>query len=75
MFGSTPVLFADFLRPGAEERAYEEVKDYDRLLKLLNDYLEEYNESHHAQVNPLSLSICVSLSFLPSLCFPHTHAL
>lgn len=50
LFGATPVTFTDFLRPGAEEKLYEDVKDADRLVKLLNDYLEEYNECHHAQV-------------------------
>lgn len=44
------MLFVDFLRPGADERLYEEVKDGDKLVKLLNDYLEEYNEGHHNQV-------------------------
>ena len=49
-------MFTDFLRPGAEEKLYEDVKDADRLVKLLNDYLEEYNECHHAQVR-LGLNI------------------
>ena len=43
-------MFASFLRPGADEVLYEEVRDVDRMIKLLGDYLEEYNETHHTQV-------------------------
>jgi dynein heavy chain len=59
-------MFASFLRPGADEVLYEEVKDVDRMVKLLSDYMEEYNETHHSQVGR-SVS-CPSLSAVPSSC-------
>jgi hypothetical protein len=43
-------MFASFLRPGADEELYEEVRDVDRLIKLLGDYMEEFNETNHSQV-------------------------
>jgi dynein heavy chain, axonemal len=39
----TPVLFCDFLRPGAEVRLYEESTDMHKLQQLLDDSLDEYN--------------------------------
>jgi dynein heavy chain len=38
-----PLLFADFLRRGVElqDRIYDEVKDYNILLKIITDYMEE----------------------------------
>lgn len=42
-----PLMFCDFLRMGAtgDDRVYEEVKDWGKLGRLLEDYLEEYNMS------------------------------
>ena len=50
LFKDHGIMFASFLRPGADEVLYEEVRDVDRMIKLLGDYLEEYNETHHTQV-------------------------
>ena len=50
IFKDHGVMFANFLRPGADDVLYEEVRDVDRMVKLLGDYMDEYNETHHAQV-------------------------
>ncbi|KAF0301061.1 Dynein heavy chain 6, axonemal [Amphibalanus amphitrite] len=43
----TPILFGDFIKMGAEEdqKMYEEFKDHDKLQKVLQDYLDDYNVS------------------------------
>ncbi len=39
------------LRPGAETKVYEEVKDMTKLAKLMEDYNDEYNLSHSTPMN------------------------
>lgn len=38
-----PLLWCDFMKRGVElhERIYDEVKDYNQLLKIINDYMSE----------------------------------
>mmetsp|Transcript_28190 Transcript_28190/g.33408 ORF Transcript_28190/g.33408 Transcript_28190/m.33408 type:complete len:2629 (+) Transcript_28190:1-7887(+) len=38
-----PIMFVDFLKPGADVRLYEPVTVYGKLEVLLDDYLDEYN--------------------------------
>eukprot|EP00744_Colponema_vietnamica_P002637 GILI01004106.1.p1 GENE.GILI01004106.1~~GILI01004106.1.p1 ORF type:complete len:1989 (+),score=654.53 GILI01004106.1:157-5967(+) len=49
----SPIMWVDCLRPGMgfEERQYEEVKDYNKFVKIMEDYLEEYNSTHSSQMN------------------------
>nr|AML30859.1 axonemal inner arm dynein heavy chain 3 [Marsilea vestita] len=37
------LIFCDFLVPGAEPRIYEEVKDFQKLSQIVDQYLEDYN--------------------------------
>ena len=60
-------MFASFLRPGADEELYEEVRDVDRLIKLLGDYMEEFNETNHSQV---CVSAVLSFLFGVAICLP-----
>jgi len=46
LFTSSPVLFTDCLRPGAEVRSYEECPDLAKLAKLMDDYIDDYNLAH-----------------------------
>jgi dynein heavy chain len=47
-----PILFGDYLTPGAEPRQYVQIKDLRRIVKLTEEYLEDYN----AQANkPMKL--------------------
>lgn len=47
------IAWGDFMRPGLEraERQYEEISDGGKLLKLLEDYLDEYNMGHTTTMN------------------------
>ncbi|KAL7746739.1 hypothetical protein RI367_007902 [Sorochytrium milnesiophthora] len=38
-----PVIYGDFLTPGADPRNYVEVKDLKKLVKLTEEYLDDYN--------------------------------
>ena len=46
-----PIVFADFLRPDADPRFYEEVKDLPKLTSVLNDLLDNYNMTFPTQMN------------------------
>ncbi len=50
---SPAIMWGDFLRQGVErgERVYEEVKDAEKLSRLLEDSLDEYNMSHTGAMN------------------------
>jgi dynein heavy chain len=52
-FEKRSIAWGDFLKPGLEraERQYEEVADGAKLLRLLEDYLDEYNMSHTNTMN------------------------
>jgi len=53
LFGSTPILFGDFLRFGAppEQRNYEEIVDPRRLQRLFEEYLDDYNMNTSKQMS------------------------
>jgi hypothetical protein len=41
---TTPrLVFADFMVPGADPRVYGQVSDMGRLVKVVEEYLEDYN--------------------------------
>lgn len=46
-FEKKPIIFGDFMKMGAEpkDRVYEDIKDSAKLMKVLNDYLDDYNMS------------------------------
>jgi dynein heavy chain len=46
-----PIIFADFLKPDADPRYYEDVRDLARLTTVLNDLLDNYNVTFPAQMN------------------------
>jgi len=46
-----PIMFVDYLKPGADVRWYEQVTNYSKLEPLLDDYLDEYNVSFPSQMN------------------------
>jgi dynein heavy chain len=46
-----PIVFADFLKPDADPKYYEEVKDLGRLTQVLNDILDNYNMTFPTQMN------------------------
>eukprot|EP00899_Mesostigma_viride_P007437 jgi/Mesvir1/16695/Mv15092-RA.1 len=53
LFVDQNIIFADFLKMGAsgEDRVYEESKDPAKLVKILEDYLDEYNLNNTNQMD------------------------
>ncbi|XRB21521.1 dynein axonemal heavy chain [Pseudoscourfieldia marina] len=53
LFEEQTIMFCEFLKMGLdpEDRLYEEAKDMDRTVKILEDYLEEYNFSSTTQMS------------------------
>uniref|UniRef100_A0A803YA76 Dynein axonemal heavy chain 1 n=1 Tax=Meleagris gallopavo TaxID=9103 RepID=A0A803YA76_MELGA len=47
---SQPVLFGDFMEPGAHIKLYEEIDSQEKLKGVLEDYLEEYNQTNTAEL-------------------------
>ncbi|XP_053845413.1 dynein axonemal heavy chain 1 [Vidua macroura] len=41
-----PVLFGDFMEPGANVKVYQAIDSQDKLKLVIEDYLEEYNQSN-----------------------------
>ncbi|KAI8841134.1 dynein heavy chain and region D6 of dynein motor-domain-containing protein [Chytriomyces cf. hyalinus JEL632] len=40
-----PIIYGDYLTPGADPKIYTEVKDIRRLVKLAEEYLDDYNST------------------------------
>lgn len=51
LFCGTPLLFADFMKPDADPRFYEEIKDFAKLGVVLSDLLDNYNVTFPTQMN------------------------
>lgn len=51
LFGEKKVIFSDILKIDAAVRLYEEIRDVPKLLKVMNNYLEEYNISSSVKMN------------------------
>jgi dynein heavy chain len=49
-----PILFGDFMTPGADPKEYVEIKDMRKLVKILitEEYLDDYNST---STNPMKL--------------------
>lgn len=47
-----PIIYGDYLTPGADPKCYVEVKDMRKLVKLTEEYLDDYNSS---STNPMKL--------------------
>lgn len=46
-----PIVFADFLKPDADPKFYEDVRDLPKLTSVLNDVLDNYNATFPTQMN------------------------
>ncbi|KAI9349443.1 dynein heavy chain and region D6 of dynein motor-domain-containing protein [Zopfochytrium polystomum] len=42
---SEPLLYGDYMTPGADPKVYVEIKDMRRLVKLAEEYLDDYNST------------------------------
>ncbi|RKO93938.1 dynein heavy chain, N-terminal region 2-domain-containing protein, partial [Blyttiomyces helicus] len=45
-----PLLYGDYLTPGADPKVYTEIKDMRRLVKLVEEYLDDYNSTTTSQM-------------------------
>ncbi|ESO89348.1 hypothetical protein LOTGIDRAFT_210379 [Lottia gigantea] len=45
-----PVLYGDFMVTSSDLRPYLEIHDHEKLVKVLDDYLEDYNQINTAQM-------------------------
>jgi len=51
LFGESKVIWSDILKIDAAVRLYEEVKDMPKLMKVIKNYLEEFNISSPVKMN------------------------
>ncbi|XP_078019489.1 dynein axonemal heavy chain 1 [Epinephelus lanceolatus] len=42
---SRPVLYGDFMIPGADRKVYTLIEDNEKLVKIMEEYMEDYNQS------------------------------
>ncbi|XP_051777061.1 dynein axonemal heavy chain 1 [Erpetoichthys calabaricus] len=41
---SKPVIFGDFIMPGAENKVYQYIEDKDKLARVIEEYMEDFNQ-------------------------------
>ena len=45
------LIFGDYFIPGADPKIYQQVTDIDKLINVINEYLEDYNSVSNAPMN------------------------
>lgn len=45
-----PVIYGDFMIPNADPRLYSEIDDFTQMKKVIEDYLEDYNQINMAKM-------------------------
>uniref|UniRef100_A0A8W8J7D3 Dynein heavy chain 1, axonemal n=1 Tax=Magallana gigas TaxID=29159 RepID=A0A8W8J7D3_MAGGI len=45
-----PLIFGDFMSQGGDQKPYVEITDHEKMVKLLDEYLEDYNQINTAQM-------------------------
>lgn len=66
IYRNHPLLYTDFVNPGSETRFYTEVTDLRKVVKSIEEYLEEYNSSH---TSPMKLVLFIdAVSHLVRIC-------
>uniref|UniRef100_A0A8C3K8B9 Dynein axonemal heavy chain 1 n=1 Tax=Calidris pygmaea TaxID=425635 RepID=A0A8C3K8B9_9CHAR len=60
---SQPVLFGDFMEPGANIKLYQAIDSQERLKVVIEDYLEEYN-----QTNTPELKLVLFMDAIQHIC-------
>ncbi|XP_053577059.1 dynein axonemal heavy chain 1 [Bombina bombina] len=58
-----PVLFGDFMNPGSETRSYQLIQDRGKLLRVIEEYMEDYN-----QVNTNKMKLVLFLDAVQHIC-------
>ena len=66
VYHSQPLLYADFINPGSDNRVYVEVQDIRKLVKSIEEYLDEYNST---STSPMKLVLFIdAVSHLARIC-------
>ncbi|NXX05401.1 DYH1 protein, partial [Larus smithsonianus] len=60
---SQPVLFGDFMEPGANIKLYQPINSQEKLKVVIEDYLEEYN-----QINTPELKLVLFMDAIQHIC-------
>ncbi|XP_065895241.1 dynein axonemal heavy chain 1-like isoform X2 [Dysidea avara] len=50
VLNNSPILYGDFLNPSVENKIYEEVTDHTKMTKIMEDFLDDYNQVNTAQM-------------------------
>ncbi|XP_019331155.1 dynein axonemal heavy chain 1 [Alligator mississippiensis] len=58
-----PVLFGDFMLPGADIKLYELIDNQEKLKNVIEDYLEEYN-----QINTTKMKLVLFMDAVQHIC-------
>ncbi|KAF4741996.1 hypothetical protein FOZ62_025000 [Perkinsus olseni] len=57
LFGAAPLMWGDFLKPGSDNRVYEEITDLGKMAKVLEDYNDEFLEKIEALDDGMKASL------------------
>uniref|UniRef100_A0A452IS51 Uncharacterized protein n=1 Tax=Gopherus agassizii TaxID=38772 RepID=A0A452IS51_9SAUR len=58
-----PVLFGDFMMPGADVKIYELIDDQEKLMRVIEEYMEEYN-----QINTTKMKLVLFMDAMQHIC-------
>ena len=50
VLNNSPILYGDFLNPSVDAKIYEEVTDHSKMTKIMEDFLDDYNQVNTAQM-------------------------
>ncbi|CAM4703272.1 unnamed protein product [Lepidochelys kempii] len=58
-----PVLFGDFMMPGADVKIYELIDDQEKLMRVIEEYMDEYN-----QINTTKMKLVLFMDAMQHIC-------
>ncbi|XP_053154302.1 dynein axonemal heavy chain 1 isoform X2 [Hemicordylus capensis] len=58
-----PLLYGDFMMPGADVKLYELIDDKDKLMHVIEEYMEEYN-----QINTTKMKLVLFMDAMKHIC-------
>ncbi|XP_064422227.1 dynein axonemal heavy chain 1 [Latimeria chalumnae] len=58
-----PVLYGDFMNPGADNKLYELIEDHDKLVLVIEEYMEDYN-----QISTTKMKLVLFMDAISHIC-------
>ncbi|OCT85694.1 dynein heavy chain 1, axonemal [Xenopus laevis] len=58
-----PVMFGDFMSPGSDAKAYKLIEDREKLHRVIEEYMEDYN-----QINTAKMKLVLFLDAIQHIC-------